>query len=140
MKININLIIVMVLFVVILINYVNVFPNEFVWDDIFFIVDNIHIKELSNIPGFFAEPSTSNLYRPLRNVFYTINYQIWQLNIFGYHLNSLLLHFLVTILLFFITLRITNKTIFSFVVALFFASHPIHTGRITNITASFDVY
>ena len=140
MKINKNLLIVLILFAVILISYSNIFQNEFAWDDQYFIVDNIHIKELKNVPGFFTEPSTGNLYRPLRSVFYTLNYQIWNLNPFGYHLNSLLLHFFVTLLLFFITVKITKKTGFSFVAALFFAAHPVHTARITNMTAGFDVF
>ena len=114
MRINKNLAIVLFLFLVVLVNYANIFQNEFVWDDGFFIVENIHIKELNNIPGFFTEPSTGNLYRPLRSVFYTINYQIWHLNVFGCHLNSLILHFLVTILFFFITLNIDIFQILSY--------------------------
>lgn len=140
MKINNKLIVVLFLFVITLISYINIFQNEFAWDDVFFIEENIHIKDLENIPGFFTEPSPGNLYRPLRSVFYTLNYQIWEINTFGYHLNSILLNFLVAIVLFFITLKITNKTAFSFVVSLFFATHPIHTARITNMTAAFDLY
>src|SRR3989344_7225577 len=140
MKVNKNLAIVFFLFVAVLISYLNIFPNDFAWDDFFFIVDNIHIRSLDEIPGFFAEPSTGHLYRPLRSVFYAVTYQIWQLNVFGYHLNSFLLHFFVAILLFFITLKITDKAAFSFVAALFFAAHPVHTARITNMTAAFDAY
>jgi len=106
----------------------------------FFIVDNMHIRNLDEISDFFTEPSIGNLYRPLRGVFYTINRQIWGLNAFGYHLNSLLLHFFITVLVFFITLKITDRTIFSFVVSIFFATHPVHTARITNMTATFDVF
>jgi len=140
MKINKNLAILLLLFIIILINYINIFPNEFAWDDEFFVVNNIHIRELKNIPGFFTEPSPGSLYRPLRSTFYTINYQIWHLNVFGYHLNSLILHFLVTVLIFLITINITKKTTFSFVVSLLFAAHPIHTERVTNITGSYDIY
>ena len=140
MKVNKKSAIIIFLFAVVLVNYINIFPNEFVFDDNGFIVDNIHTKDIKNIPGFFVEPSTSNLYRPIRSIFYTIYYQIWQTNVFGYHLNSLILHTLVTILLFFITLKITKKTTFSFITSLFFASHPIHTARVTNMTAAFDIY
>ena len=137
---NKKLIMVLFLFILVLINYADIFPNKFAWDDGFFIVENIHIKDPNNIPEFFTEPSTGNLYRPLRSVFYTITYKIWNLNAFGYHLNSLVLHSLVTLLLFFITLKITNKISFSFIASLFFAAHPVHTARITNMTATFDVF
>jgi len=128
------------LLLAIIVSYANIFQNEFAWDDEFFIVDNIHIRDIDNIPGFFTDPSTGFLYRPIRSVIYTINYQIWDLNVFGYHLNSILLHFIVTLLFYFITLKLTNKTLFSFIVALLFAVHPIHVARITNMTAAFDVF
>ncbi len=140
MKLNKNIIFVALLFLAVFISYFNIFQNDFAWDDFFFITDNIHIKELENIPDFFAQPSTGDLYRPMRQVFYAVNYQIWGLNTFGYHLNSFLLHFFVTALFYFITLKLTNKSGFSFIAALFFAVHPVHVERITNMTATFDVF
>src|SRR3989338_3008461 len=136
MKLNKNVIFVVLLFLAVLASYLNIFRNEFVWDDFFFITDNIHIKDSGNIPDFFTQPSTGDLYRPIRQVFYAINYQIWGLNTFGYHLNSFLLHFFVTALFYFITLKLTDKPGFSFVVALLFAAHPVHVERITNMTAT----
>lgn len=140
MKLNKNAIFVALLFLAVLASYFNIFQNEFVWDDFFFITDNIHIQDLRNIPDFFTQPSTGDLYRPIRQVFYAVNYQIWGLNTFGYHLNSILLHFFVTALFYFITLKLTNKHGFSFIAALLFATHPVHAERITNMTATFDVF
>lgn len=140
MKLNKNAIFVALLFLAVLAGYLNIFRNEFAWDDFFFITDNIHIKDLGNIPDFFTQPSTGDLYRPIRQVFYTINYQVWQLNTFGYHINSFLLHLFVTTLFYFITLKLTNKSGFSFIAALLFAAHPVHVERITNMTAAFDVF
>ena len=140
MKLNRNLIFVMLLFLIVLVSYLNIFQNEFAWDDFFFITDNMHIKDLGNTPDFFTQPSTGDLYRPVRQVFYAINYRIWGLNTFGYHLNSILLHFFVTLLFYFITLKLTNKSNFSFIAALLFAAHPVHVERITNMTATFDVF
>lgn len=140
MKLNKNTLFIISLIIVILISYSNTFQNEFVWDDDFFIVDNIHIKDLNNIPSFFFEPSVGNLYRPIRSVFYVITHKIWQLNTFGYHLNSIILHTLITIILFYITLKVTKNNNLSFVTSLFFAVHPVHTARVTNMTAGFDLY
>jgi protein O-mannosyl-transferase len=139
MKLNKNLIFIILLFFAVLVSYANIFQNQFAWDDFFFIEDNIQIRNVDNIPSFFTLPSTGNLYRPVRQVFYAVNYQVWGLSTFGYHLNSLLLHFFVTLLFYFITIKITNRINFSFVAALFFAVHPVHVARITNMTASFDV-
>ena len=139
-RINNNLVFLFLLFIAVLAAYANTFRNEFAWDDQFFIVDNIHTRSLESLPDFFTEPSTGNLYRPMRGVFYTLTYKVWGLNELGYHLNAMLLHFLVTLTLFFITLKLTDKGLFSFVAALLFALHPIHTERVTNMTASFDIY
>jgi Tfp pilus assembly protein PilF len=139
-KISKKALMVLALLGVVVLNYANIFQNDFAWDDKFFIVDNIHIRDMRNIPAFFAEPSPGNLYRPLRSVFYTLTYSVWRLNVFGYHLNSLMLHFLVTLLLFLITLKITNNSVISFAASLLFTAHPIHTARITNMTAAFDVF
>jgi len=140
MKLNKNIIFVALLFLAVLAGYINIFQNDFAWDDFFFITDNIHITDIKGIPDFFIQPSTGDLYRPVRQAFYAITYQIWGLNTFGYHLNSFLLHFFVTALFYFITLKLTNKSGFSFIAALLFAIHPVHVERITNMTATFDVF
>ena len=36
-------------------SYFNVFENEFVWDDHVFILDNADIRYFSNLPLFFSE-------------------------------------------------------------------------------------
>ncbi len=140
MKLNKNVLSIAVLILAVFASYANTFRNEFAWDDAYFIVDNIHSRNLEEMPGFFVEHSPGDLYRPIRSVFYTIIYQLFGLNVFGYHLNSFLLHLAVTIVLYFITLKITEKASLSFAASLFFAVHPIHAERVTNMTAGFDIY
>ena len=101
MKINKNVAFVSLLFTVVLISYANVFYNPFVWDDHTFIESNRKITSLENIPYFFTHESRNALWRPLRETFYALTYSVWGLNPFGYHLNALLLHALVTIFIFF---------------------------------------
>ncbi len=140
MKVSKNLTAVLILAAVVFISYGNIFQNEFAWDDFYFIADNIHIREMGKIPSFFTEPSTGDLYRPIRGTFYALTYKIWGLDVFGYHLNSILVHLAATLLIYFITLKITEKNSLSFIAALFFAAHPVHTERITNMTGAFDAY
>ena len=121
-----------------LISYINVFDNEFVWDDHIFILDNTDIKSFSNIPYFFKE-DVDGLYRPLRSLHYTIAYSIFKKNEFGYHFNSVFFHTLISVLVFFIIKNIVKKKGVALVAALIFAAHPIHTGRVTNMTAGFDL-
>jgi len=135
-----NKIVIYVLLIVLLslVSYINVFKNEFVWDDHVFILDNQDIRSFSNIPLFFSE-DVDGLYRPLRSLHYTFVYSIAGKNEFFYHLNSVFLHILISVLVFFVIFNIIGKKNISLVAALIFAAHPIHTGRVTNITAGFDL-
>jgi len=137
-KINKNFIAICLIIFLSGIVYGNIFLNEFVWDDYVFILDKPEIKSFSNIPGFFTT-DVDNIYRPLRSVHYTIIYSIFKKNPFGYHLNALFFHIIISILIYFIILKIINKRNIALISSLLFALHPIHTGRVTNMTAGFDL-
>jgi len=122
-----------------LISYFNIFGNEFVWDDYIFILDNPDIRSFSNIPLFFTQ-DVDGLYRPIRSLHYTFVYSIAGKNEFLYHFNSLFFHIIISILIYFIIYEIFAKRNISLIAALIFAVHPIHTGRVTNITAGFDLF
>ena len=118
--------------------YSNIFNNEFVWDDHIFVEENTQIRSWTNVPDYFVQ-LVDGLYRPLRTLLYTVVFHISELNPFGYHLNALILHILSTILVFGIIFRLTNKKTIAFISSLAFALHPMHTERVANITAGFDL-
>jgi tetratricopeptide (TPR) repeat protein len=60
-------------------------------------------------------------------------------NEFLYHFNSLFLHTIISVLVFLLIYEIIAKKNVALIAALIFAVHPIHTGRVANITASFDL-
>ena len=132
-----NIIYIALIIILSLISYMNVFDNEFVWDDHIFILDNTDIRSFSNIPFFFKEDA-DGLYRPLRTLHYTIAYSIFGKNEFGYHLNSVFFHIIISVLVFFIIKNIIGKNI-ALIASLIFAVHPIHTERVANMTAGFDL-
>jgi len=117
-----------------LISYINIFKNEFVWDDHVFILDNADIRSI-DFKLFFVQ-DVEGIYRPLR----TAHYAVTGKNEFLYHFNSLFFHILISILVFVILFEIFGKKYISLLAALIFAVHPIHTGRVTNITAGFDLF
>ena len=119
-------------------SYANTFGNDFVWDDKRFIHDNIGIRSIENVPAFFLG-TVDGLYRPLRTTFYAITYSFWGENVFGYHLNSLLWHSLISVLVFLLVGKLTNRSYVPLVAALIFAVHPVHTERVTNMTGGFDL-
>src|SRR3989338_2838613 len=121
-----------------LISYLNIFKNEFVWDDHVFILENADIRSFSNLPLFFTK-DVDGLYRPLRSVYYTFIYSIGGKNEFLYNLNSLFFHTIISILIFFIIYEISSRKSVALIASMIFATHPIHTERVANITGSFDM-
>ena len=121
------------------VSYFNIFQNKFVWDDHIFILDNPDIRSFSNLPLFFSQ-DVDDLYRPLRSLHYTFVYSIAGKNEFFYHFNSLFFHTIISILVYIIIYEIINKNNIALISALIFVTHPIHTGRVTNITAGFDLF
>src|SRR3989344_1936153 len=145
--------------------YSNIFQNNFMFDDKFFVIDWKINKNFNNIKELFLYDSVMPGvvgYRPVRGIFYILGYAIYGENPLGWHINSIIIHILCTVLVYFITKELiqnakfkvqnfnsklkSNKKIINhyslfsipFITALLFGLHPIHTEAITFITASMD--
>jgi len=121
MKLSKNTLYMIIIILVSVLLYANTFKNEFVFDDFTFIVENPDIRSLSNIPEFFVEPQHGSLYRPLRQVWYTVVYNFSKINTFGYHLSSIILHTIISLLVYGITVLLFRKKSIALIAALFFA-------------------
>lgn len=64
-------------------------------------------------------------YRPLFLDSIIINYRLCEQNIFGYHVVNILLHMAATALLFQVFIRLNMRKLSAFIIALFFAVHPV---------------
>ncbi|NUO07768.1 MAG: tetratricopeptide repeat protein [Candidatus Brocadia sp.] len=109
--------------------YLNATYGKFVYDDFKIIVENSFIKEGRYLPKVFTKEyfaiSGEMSYRPLVTISYFIDYAIWRLNPFGFHLTNVVLHTLNTVL-FYLFLRLVlhnNKAILFSI--FFFVTHPI---------------
>ncbi len=125
-----------------LIAYSNIFQNEFVSGDIEFIVNWPLIRSFHNIPAVFDAsapvPNGSGEYRPLRTVFLIVFYQLWGINTLGYHLVSLITDTVNIVLVYLIIEKITKKRTIAFISSLLFALHPIQTESITFMSVSIN--
>ncbi|MBU1062053.1 MAG: tetratricopeptide repeat protein, partial [Candidatus Omnitrophica bacterium] len=87
---------------------------------------------------------TSVGYRPIIMASFALDFYLWKLNPFGYHLTNLLLHILNVILLYFLIYRLVEKydkrRHLAFLAALFFATHPMHTESVTWIKNRSDLF
>ena len=94
--------------------YSNHFHNAFVFDDLHTIVNNIYIRNISNIPLFFKDATTfssvptNQTYRPLLSVTLAIDYYLAKGldNTFFFHLTSFIFFILQGFLMFLFFLKI----------------------------------
>lgn len=123
--------------------FANTLQNGFVADDSSTILNWNEAHSLYNIPKLLEGnlpqyPGRGDNYRPIRSVFYAVSYQLWGGNPAGYHVQSIAIHVICVILLYFIIFELTRKKPLAFISAALFSLHPIHTEAVTYITASFD--
>jgi len=121
--------------------YYNSFGNEFVWDDEFLIVSNPAIMAWRHAWLHFVLDiyhSFSNYYRPIQMITYMVDFSLWRLNPFGYHLTNVLLHILVLFSVFILFKLTTEDVRIAFAGTLFYAVHPAHTAAVTYIAGRAD--
>lgn len=127
--------------------FVNTISNGFVFDDESVVENNLSIREISNIPKFFTGDEgfhkvIGRYYRPVVSATYTIDYFFWKLNPTGYHLTNIIIHLVSVLLLFRILIILSEKYKYglqaSFIGALIFAVHPIHTEAVSWISGRTD--
>lgn len=145
--------------------YLNTLSNGFVYDDGSQVVNNPWIKDIRFIPDIFLSHVwafqgvgwVSNYYRPLMHIILMIDYYIFGLKPWGFHLTNIIFHAGVSVLVFLIASMLINHparreerpspplTPFSgvtggdkregdeyslllpLIAAILFATHPIHT-------------
>ncbi|MCB0726044.1 MAG: tetratricopeptide repeat protein [Ignavibacteriae bacterium] len=125
----------------------NTLENNFVFDDESVIIGNTSIRDLSNIPKYFTAEEgfhkvIGRYYRPVISTTYALDYSVWELNPYGYHLTNIIIHIISCLLLFKIlsTLfyRYKYRNLISLFSTLIFAVHPIHTEAVSWVSGRTD--
>jgi len=121
--------------------YSKAFNNSFHFDDIFFIVTNPSIRDITNLVSIWNFWPT----RFITFLSFSLNYHFNNLNVSGYHLVNLTIHIFSSILVWcfvlltFATPLMKNDKLckYSDVIAVFtgliFLSHPVQTESVTYI-------
>jgi tetratricopeptide (TPR) repeat protein len=141
-----------------LIAYGNSLLNSFVSDDDFLIVNNVFIKSFKNLPRlldksyitksndlFFKGHRIQDLgageisYRPVVTLTYFLDYAIWGLNPFGYHLTNLVIHLASAVLLYLFIFLILKDVIVAFFSGVIFSIHPINIEAVNVISYREDL-
>ncbi|MDD5686447.1 MAG: tetratricopeptide repeat protein [Elusimicrobia bacterium] len=135
--INNKKIIIVIIGILAFFSFVDTLRNPFVYDDVSRIVENSQIKHLSNIPHIFSSKyllyfNEAN-YRPLGTLTLFLNYKLFNLDVYGWRLFNILLHIINSILIYLLIWWIFRNNVVSFITAILFAVHPIHTETVNVI-------
>jgi protein O-mannosyl-transferase len=121
--------------------YAHGLGNSFQYDDIHSIVENPHIRSLSNFPLFFTDPTffsgdpKSAMYRPLVLVSYAFNHAISGYGVVSYHWFNLLVHAGNSLLVFFLLHIFGANTRGAFLGGLLFGLHPVNSEVVNYISS-----
>lgn len=124
--------------------YANSFQNQLFWDDDDNTVKNVYIKSWKFLPKYFSENLIagaglhSNYWRPLLLFSFSLDYKIWKLNPFGYHLTNTFLHIFNAFLIYYLLFLIFKKRNIAFLTALIFLLHPLQTEAVTYVSGRGD--
>lgn len=131
------------------VSYYNALFTPFMWDDKTLVVSNTGLKGgWDSLLAAFSprlwglrvdNEAFRSFYRPLHTVLSMIDYRIWGLNPFGFHLSNVLLHLFNTLLVFAFALKLSEERATAFFAAAIFAVHPAHTESVTFISARVDL-
>ncbi len=134
--------------------YGNTLGHDYTQDDAIVITDNMFTQQgVQGIPGilkydtffgFFKEEGKANLvaggrYRPFTLVIFAIEYELFGLNPFAFHLLTVLWYAACVIALYLCLLALLKfrfgdtSSLIAFSAALLFAAHPIHTEAVANV-------
>ena len=114
---------------------------RFVYDDRGQIVHNSQITSWKNLPSFFTQhvwahimPDLPVYYRPIFSTWLLINYYMFGLDAFWWHLSTIFLHIFATVLVFRLISKITCDDTTAFITGLIFGVHPLHIESVTWIS------
>jgi tetratricopeptide (TPR) repeat protein len=119
-----------------LIAYLPALSGGFVFDDQIYLVTNPNLTGLKGLYRCWTEP-TAYAYHPLVMTTFWLEHQLWGLKPVGYHLNNLILHLVVSFLVWRLMVRMDLPG--GWIAALFFALHPVHVESVAWITERKDV-
>ena len=105
------------------------------YDDTVYVTDNVHVKDgltWDTVTWAFVTDDAGN-WHPLTWLSHALDVQMYDLTPGGHHQTSMLLHALNAALLFWVLLRATGYAGRSFMVAAWFAVHPVNVESVVWI-------
>jgi len=120
------------LVLIVAIAYIPALDAGFVWDDDSYILNNPHLRSVEGLRAIWLEPGATTQYYPLVHTMFWVEYHLWGLQPFGYHLVNILLHGAGAATLFLLLRRLGVPG--AWFAAGLFALHPVHVESVAWVT------
>lgn len=123
--------------------YASALKAGFFHDDVMQVVQNSWIRDFKHIPDIFGSDVwgfsmyRSNYYRPMMHLLYSVDYHLFGLAPWGYHLINVLFHCASAVAVFYLIAELLGQAgrdaglLPPFLGAALFAVHPINTESVT---------
>jgi tetratricopeptide (TPR) repeat protein len=121
-----------VIVLITLLAYLPALRGGFVWDDDQHITLSQALRTLDGLATIWAKPGAVMQYYPLVHTSFWLEYHLWQLNPFGYHLVNVLLQAFNAMLLWLVLERLQIRG--AWLAAAVFAIHPVHVESVAWIS------
>src|SRR3974390_3136997 len=116
----------------VLLAYLPALLGQFLWDDDSNVTKRAPLRSLAGLWRIWFEPGATQQYYPLTHTSFWLDYHLWGLNPFGYHVENVLLHALSAMLLWLILRRLAVRG--AWLGAALFALHPVCVESVAWIT------
>ena len=116
------------------------FQNGYVWDDMFYIVNNEDLREVSfkNFKTLISDYYLGN-WHPLTMVTYYIEYSLVRDTAWVYHFDNTIIHIINSILVFKLVEKISKNFLIGAITSILFAIHPLHVESVVWAAERKDV-
>jgi len=130
----------------VLLCYGDTFSDFFTAPDTLSLIDTGRVGSPMDVVRILTEPLMNGtqfaeglrFFRPVSVFSYSIDHALWGLNPVGYHITNLLIHVLVSLLLFALVRKLTGSLAAALVSGVIFCIHPVHVENIPAIARRHD--
>jgi tetratricopeptide (TPR) repeat protein len=112
--------------------YLPALRGGFVWDDDAYVTENPTLRDWEGLRQIWFKVGAVPQYYPMVHASFWLEYHLWGLNPFGYHLVNILLHAIAAILFWQVLLRLQAPG--AWLAAVIFALHPVQVESVAWIT------
>jgi Flp pilus assembly protein TadD len=120
------------LVLLVLLAYLPALHGGFIWDDDAYVTNNLTLHDLGGLQRIWFEIGAVPQYYPMVHTTFWLEYHLWGLHPFGYHLINVLLQATAAMLLWRVLLRLRIQG--AWLAASLFALHPVGVESVAWIT------